>query len=170
MSDCVEKTAGDKWTDETLEEKLVARLKELDETICFAESCTGGMCSARLVNVPDASKVMALGLVTYAEEMKVRYLGVSEETLAKYSVVSSEVAGEMALGAVRASGADVGVGITGLAGPGDWNGIPAGTVCFGFSYHGEMRSERLHFDGDRNAVRDAACEHVFRVLTEEILV
>ena len=62
--------------EETLEAKLVALLQLRGETICFAESCTGGMCSARLVNVPDASKVMALGLVTYAEGMKVRYLGV----------------------------------------------------------------------------------------------
>ena len=69
--------------------------------ISFAESCTGGLAAARLVEVPDASKVFDAGFVTYANEAKVNYLGVLPESIAKYGVVSEEVAGQMAVGAAK---------------------------------------------------------------------
>lgn len=86
-------------------------------TISFAESCTAGLAAAHLVDIPSASNVFNASFVTYANEAKVKYVGVSEETIAEKGVVSEEVAIQMAVGAARANDAQVGVGISGIAGP-----------------------------------------------------
>ena len=99
------------------EDKVVVELKKKGYHISFAESCTAGLAAARLVNVPDASSVLDVSFVTYANEAKVKYLDVSPETIEKFGVVSEEVAREMCIGAAQAMGAEVGVGITGIAGP-----------------------------------------------------
>lgn len=97
--------------------KTVELLVKRGFRISFAESCTGGLAAARLVEVPDASKVFDVGVITYANEAKIKYLGVFEETIEEFGVVSEEVAGQMAEGVARANMAQVGVGITGIAGP-----------------------------------------------------
>ena len=93
-----------------------------------AESCTGGYVSKRLTDVSGASAVFQCGIVTYSNEMKERMLGVSHETLERYSAVSPETAVEMAKGVRRVSGADIGIGVTGNAGPGVSEGKPVGEV------------------------------------------
>ena len=94
-----------------------------------AESCTGGMIAERLTNVPGSSEVFGYGFVTYAEAAKQKLLGVPAETIAQYNVVSGPVAAAMAFGAAKESGAELAVGITGLAGPGgELPGKPVGTV------------------------------------------
>ena len=117
----------------TTEEKAVKLLIEKKYHIAFAESCTAGLCSSRLVNVPDASNVLDVSFTTYANAAKTKYLGVREATIEKVGVVSEEVAEEMAWGVARAAGSEVGVGVTGIAGPsGGSEKKPVGTVCFGF--------------------------------------
>ena len=112
-----------------LEETLVRTLKEKGLTISTAESCTGGMIAERLTNVPGSSEVFGFGFVTYAEAAKPKLLGVDAAVIEKYNVVSGPVAAAMAFGAARKSGAELAVGITGLAGPGGaLPGKPVGTV------------------------------------------
>ena len=98
--------------------ELVNLLAQRGWTVCAAESCTGGLFAAGIVSVPDASKVLERSFVTYSEQAKTELVGVPPETIENFGVVSEETAAAMAEGAAAAAGADVGVGITGYAGPG----------------------------------------------------
>ena len=112
-----------------LEYTVVRVLRENGLHAATAESCTGGMIAERLTNVPGSSEVFGYGFVTYAEAAKQKLLGVPAETIAQYNVVSGPVAAAMAFGAAKESGAELAVGITGLAGPGgELPGKPVGTV------------------------------------------
>ena len=112
-----------------LEYTVVRALREHGLHAATAESCTGGMVAERLTNVPGSSEVFGFGFVTYAEAAKQQLLGVPAELIERYNVVSGPVAAAMAYGAARASGAELAVGITGLAGPGgELPGKPVGTV------------------------------------------
>ncbi len=146
--------------------KTVELLVKRGFRISFAESCTGGLAAAKLVEVPDASKVFDVGVITYANEAKIKYLGVFEETIEEFGVVSEEVAGQMAEGVARANMAQVGVGITGIAGPtGGTKNKPVGMVCFGFYVDGMLPTHTMHFgEIGRNAVREASVEFVYGTL------
>ena len=112
-----------------LEYTVVRALREHHLHAATAESCTGGMIAERLTNVPGSSEVFGFGFVTYAEAAKQKLLGVDAAVIEKYNVVSGPVAAAMAFGAARKSGAELAVGITGLAGPGGaLPGKPVGTV------------------------------------------
>ena len=102
-----------------LEEQVVEKLIEKNLHISFAESCTGGMCCGTIINVTNASKVLDVSFVTYANEAKIEFLGVKADTILSNGVVSEEVACEMAQGVANAAKSDVGVGITGIDGPVD---------------------------------------------------
>ena len=103
---------------QSLEQVVVEGLRKRGMTAALAESCTGGLIARRITSVPGASEVFGCGLVTYSNEMKMQLLGVSPETLAAHGAVSPETAIEMARGARKVGHADVGVGVTGIAGPG----------------------------------------------------
>ena len=150
----------------TLEEQVVSLLQKRGFHISFAESCTGGLCSARLVSVASASAVFDAGVVTYANEAKIKYLGVKPETIENYGVVSEPVAGQMAEGVAKAQNAEVGVGVSGIAGPSGGTATkPVGMVCFGFYVDGELTTVTKQFgDLGRNEVREAATEVVFETL------
>ena len=158
----------DKEISLTLEEQVVSLLQDKSFHISFAESCTGGLCAARLVGVASASAVFDAGVVTYANEAKIKYLGVKPETIECYGVVSEPVAGQMAEGVAKAQNAEVGVGVSGIAGPtGGTETKPVGMVCFGFSVNGELTTVTKQFgDLGRNVVREAATEFVFEMLAE----
>ena len=112
-----------------LEYTVVRALREHHLHAATAESCTGGMIAERLTNVPGSSEVFGFGFVTYAEAAKQKLLGVDAAVIEKYNVVSGPVAAAMAFGAAQKSGAELAVGITGLAGPGGaLPGKPVGTV------------------------------------------
>lgn len=112
-----------------IEEATVKLLKDRKLTVAFAESCTGGLCSKRITDVPGASSVFHCTVVSYSNEIKHKVLGVSEENLKKYGAVSSVVAAEMAIGVKKLSGADFGVSVTGMAGPeSDDPRIPVGRI------------------------------------------
>lgn len=100
-----------------IEEAVVTMLKENHLKLATAESCTGGLIGKRITNVSGASEVFECGIIAYANEIKHRILGVSEDALRQYGAVSEEVAKQMAVGALRISGADIAVSVTGIAGP-----------------------------------------------------
>ena len=119
---------------ETLEELVVSALKKAGKKLATAESCTGGMLAKRITDIPGSSAVFETGCVTYANCVKERLLGVPHETLATYGAVSEQTARAMAEGIVRESGADIGVGITGIAGPdGGTEEKPVGLVYIALS-------------------------------------
>ena len=151
-----------------LEEDVVNKLIEKDYHISFAESCTGGLCCGTLVNVTNASKVLDVSFTTYANEAKIKFLGVDANTILKNGVVSEEVAREMAIGVAKAAGSEVGVGVTGVAGPGGGTAKkPVGMVCFGFFVNGDVRTYTQQFgEIGRNQVRKSSVEFVFSTLKE----
>lgn len=151
-----------------LEEQVVEKLIENDYRISFAESCTGGLCCGNLVNVTNASKVLDMSFVTYANEAKISLLGVSADTILSHGVVSEEVAYEMAQGVAKAANCQVGVGVTGVAGPGGGTAKkPVGMVCFGFCINGEVKTFTEQFgEIGRNQVRKSSVEFVFKKLLE----
>ncbi len=147
---------------------LVERLCQLGWHISFAESCTGGMAAARLVDVPDASKVFDLSFVTYCNDAKIQYVDVSADTIAQYGVVSEPVAAQMAAGAAKAASAQVGVGISGVAGPsGGTPTKPVGMVCFGFYMDGKIYTKTVQFGNvGRAAVRQGSVDFVYDTLLQ----
>lgn len=152
----------------TLEEKVVSELIEKNYHIAFAESCTAGLCSATLVNVADASKVLDVSFTTYANEAKTDCVGVKKETISKYGVVSEEVAYEMALGVSKAANSEVGVGVTGIAGPGGATETkPVGMICFGFCINKSVKTYTKQFGNiGRQNVRNASVNFVFKTLSD----
>jgi len=116
---------------ETMEEIVVRLARAAAKTVAAAESCTGGLVASRITNVPGSSEMFRYGWVTYANEAKITELGVSSELLEKHGAVSAEVAQAMAEGALRGSGADLAVAVTGIAGPtGGTPEKPVGLVYF----------------------------------------
>ena len=117
---------------DTLQENVVAKLREKGVKLATAESCTGGLLSERITAVSGASEVFDFGVCTYANEMKHKVLGVSNETLSVLGAVSAETAMQMAEGARNVSGADLAVSTTGIAGPtGGTPEKPVGLVYLG---------------------------------------
>jgi nicotinamide-nucleotide amidase len=134
--------------------------------IAVAESCTGGMVSAALTDVPGSSDVFERGFVTYSNAAKVEMLGVLPKTLADHGAVSEEVALEMAEGALARSKADLAVSVTGIAGPGGSEFKPEGRVCFAVARTGQpTTAETVEFGAlGRAKVRKAATEHALGLL------
>lgn len=154
----------------TMEESIVDLLKEKQMTVTTAESCTGGLLSGRILNVPGASAVYKEGYITYSNEAKEKLLGVSHETLETYGAVSYETAREMAAGAARSAGADVALAVTGIAGPdGGTKEKPVGLVYIGCFVKGKVRAEEFHFTGNRSKNRDYAVIKALTLLREELL-
>ncbi|MBR3422983.1 MAG: CinA family protein [Clostridia bacterium] len=119
------------WSDGQVAD-LLSALREKNLTVGTAESCTAGMISARIADIPGSSDVLAGGIVSYSNDVKMKLLGVSEKTLRDHGAVSEKCAREMADGARRALGCDIAVSVTGIAGPGGGTPEkPVGTVCFG---------------------------------------
>lgn len=118
----------------TPEEAVVQSLLKQNKTLATAESCTGGLISKRITDVPGASAVFECGIVSYSNRIKSKVLGVREETLKAYGAVSEQTAREMAEGALRVSGADLAVSVTGIAGPdADGTDKPVGLVYIALS-------------------------------------
>ncbi len=158
-------------------ENVVQLLESITCTVSTAESCTGGLLSGMITSVSGASGVFGYGVCTYANEAKMKLLGVRAETLEKHGAVSIETAEEMAAGARALSGADYGVSTTGIAGPaGGTADKPVGTVCIGISSEKGTYAKRFVFDGEmfretgdkRTAVRLEAVYTALAMLKTEI--
>lgn len=162
----IEATALGNTPKDSPEQTVVRLLQEKGWHISFAESCTGGLVAAKLVSVPAASRVFNASHVTYANEAKEEYLGVEAKTMEAFGVVSEQVAKEMALGVAKRNGAEVGVGITGIAGPGGaTERKPVGMVCFGFYVNGSVYTYTVQFGNiGRNNVRNAGVDFVYETL------
>lgn len=163
----VEETFGD------LPEKVVSLALRLGEEaqakglkVATAESCTAGGIAFAITSAPGSSAWFEAGFVTYSNAMKVRLLGVSPLTLREHGAVSLETAGEMAQGALRVSGADIAVAVSGIAGPGGGSeDKPVGTVAFGFALAGgDCMTTMERFTGGRQAVRTASICHALERL------
>lgn len=153
-----------------LEDTVVRLCKERGYQIAFAESCTGGLLSARLVSVSGASEVYGRGFVTYANEAKVEELGVSPQTLKSFGAVSEETAREMAVGALRKAKADVAVSVTGIAGPGGGTkDKPVGLVYIGCAVKDKVWVRKCWFNGDRVKNRESAVTNALLMARECIL-
>lgn len=156
--------------DEDLETVLVRLLAERKQTLVLAESCTGGGIAHRITNVPGASAVFLAGFVTYSNEAKGRFLGVSAETLALHGAVSEPVARQMAEGARRVSGADFAIAVTGIAGPGGGSEAkPVGTVFMAVSGAEGTRVEHLVYAYDRIAFKQATGSRALDLLRRVLL-
>jgi nicotinamide-nucleotide amidase len=155
--------------EETLEEVVGRGLRGRRLTLAVAESCTGGMLGGRITNVAGASDYFLGGVIAYSNALKERLLGVPRETLAAHGAVSEETAVAMAEGLVRATGADLGVSITGIAGPGGGTTEkPVGLVYIGIAGAGQPRAHRCLFLGDRSTIRLRAAQEAL-VLLREVL-
>lgn len=151
----------------TLEERVVQLLTEKRMTVSTAESCTGGLVAAGLVNVAGVSSVFNEGYITYANEAKHRLLGVREETLNRYGAVSRQTAEEMARGVCAVSRSDCSVVTTGIAGPGGGTAEkPVGLVYIGCAVQGNVTVREYSFCGDRQTVRRCAAEAALQLLLE----
>lgn len=156
----------------SLEERVVRGLRQQGMTLALAESCTGGLLAKRITDVPGASEVFGFGCVTYSNEAKQALVGVSPETLERYTAVSPETALEMARGARQRGGADIGLSTTGYAGPGGGTEEhPVGTVFIGLSWAGGERvicPERRYMRS-REQIRRSASSTALDLLRREVL-
>ena len=124
------------------------------KTIVTAESCTGGGIGAALTSVPGSSEVFKGGIICYTNWVKENILEIEPAMIKKYGAVSVPVAATMAMNARLMMDADIGLSVTGLAGPGgDDYGNPVGTVCIGYSSHVRSITKQFRFEGDREEVR-----------------
>ena len=142
---------------ESLEYSIYELLKKYNCTRTTAESATGGMIASTLINVPGISEFYQEGYVTYSNAAKVKMIGVKQETIDIYGVVSAETAADMAESAARTAECELAVSVTGVAGPdGGTAECPVGLVFIGCHFNGCTVTERHLFSGDRMAVRTAA--------------
>ncbi len=147
-----------------LETDVLGKLEKAGLTLAVAESCTGGRICDRLTDVPGSSEHFKGGIVVYSNESKVKFLDVSPETLKAHGAVSEECAREMASGVARAFGADVGISVTGIAGPGGATPQkPVGLVFIGMAMKKEQAVFRYLFDGDRRSIKAQATEQALRL-------
>ncbi len=154
-----------------LNNETVELLIKHNMKISTAESCTGGLLSALITAVPGASAIMDEGFVTYSNTAKMKYLGVNEDTLKDYGAVSSETAYEMADGLFKRTGADITVGITGIAGPdGGTQEKPVGLVYAGICVNGITKVIKMNHSGSRDEVREKTCKKVFETIKNEVSV
>lgn len=148
---------------------LVEKLNEKHMTISTAESCTGGMIGACITSVAGASNVYNEGYITYSNDAKERLLGVSHTTLETYGAVSEHTAREMADGVRKKANADIGIAVTGIAGPGGGTKEkPVGLVYIGVAAKDNVEAHKFIFSGDRDAVRKSTVENAIRLALDKL--
>jgi len=147
---------------------VLAALRARRATLATAESLTGGLLAAHLVDVPGASAVFRGGIVAYATELKATLVGVDAALLARLGPVAADVAAALAEGARRRCGADWGMGTTGVAGPDPQDGKPAGTVFVGVAGPGGSFVRELRLTGDRAAIRAATVREAVSLLADRL--
>lgn len=154
----------------TLEKAVVDLLTANKLTACTVESCTGGMLSARLINVPGVSEVFKTGYVTYSNKSKRRLLGIKKNILLKHGAVSEQIAREMAKTAAMLAKTDVCVSTTGIAGPdGGTPEKPVGLVYIGCNVRGKITVKECHFSGSRSKIRESTVSAALSLMRQCIL-
>ncbi len=156
--------------DVTLEQAVVDLLLANHLTVATAESCTGGLLAAKLINVPGVSEVFKTGHITYSNKAKRKFLGVKKMTLDKYGAVSEDAAREMAKGTALVTKADVAVSVTGIAGPdGGTKDKPVGLVYIGCSVCGKVTVKEFCFQGNRSKIRESSVIAALSLMRQCIL-
>ncbi len=154
---------------QTLEEIIGLGLAQHGMSVSVAESCTGGLLGGRLTAVSGSSNYFRGGIIAYANEVKSAELGVSDGVLAREGAVCDEVAVQMAQEVRRRFRTDVGIAITGIAGPGGGSpGKPIGTVHIAVALGNEHTVERFVFEGDRDRVREMSCDAALGMLKHSL--
>lgn len=149
--------------------EIVEKLIEKNIVVATAESCTGGMISSVITDVPGSSSIFGYGMVTYSNEAKTAILGVKEDTLKAFGAVSKETATEMAFGLKKVSGADVAVSVTGIAGPGGGSvEKPVGLVYMGLAYGDDIFVKKNLFHGDRDEIRKQTVNTALNFIAEKV--
>ena len=166
LGDCIYGVGEDNSLEKTVVELLIKNKKK----VTFAESCTGGLLAKIITEVPGSSECFDCGFVTYSNEQKTKCLGVNKETLEEFGAVSKQTALEMCKGAKEKAGADIAVGITGIAGPG--GGTPEKPV--GLVYVGVCTDEihgvvKLNLAGSRDIVRERTSLYALDLVRRSIL-
>lgn len=155
--------------DHTLDQVAAELLSRHKLTLATAESCTGGLISQMLTNIPGISSVFMGGAVTYSNDAKEEYLGVKRETLLQHGAVSSQTAGEMAWGVRNRLNTDIGVAVTGIAGPdGGTPEKPVGLVYIGLSSEKGTFTKELRLLGNRKRIRTITALHVFDMIRRHV--
>lgn len=151
--------------------QVLALCREKGLTLSAAESITGGLIAKCITDVPGASQVFLGGVVSYTNGVKERVLHVPHETLETYSAVSEQTARAMAEGVRALTGADLGLSVTGVAGPDrDDRGHAVGTVYLALSAGTGTQTRQLHLNGSRPAIRDRSADEMFRMLLAYIQI
>jgi nicotinamide-nucleotide amidase len=157
--------------EESLEEVVLKLLQERKMTLSLAESCTGGLIASRLTDVAGASESLMYGVVSYSNEAKIKILGVKEETIRNYGAVSSQTAEEMAAGAKRINGTDIGISITGIAGPGGGSADkPVGLCYIGIAIGDTVKTYKNMFNGNRKRIKWNSGSRALDLLRRELLL
>jgi len=152
-----------------LEEIILDQLRAINQKLAIAESCTGGMICERFVSIPGSSKSFDRGFITYSDQAKSEQLGVSKDTLEHYGAVSKKTALEMAMGAMQNSEADIGLSITGIAGPdGGSEDKPVGLTYIGLCDKNSCYARNLHFANGRNTNRRLATMNALTLLWKHL--
>ncbi|MEW5766129.1 MAG: CinA family protein [bacterium] len=140
-------------------------LSERQLTIGIAESCSGGLISHQFTNVPGSSNYFIGGVVAYSNEVKMKILGVNPEVIQRFGAVSRETARAMALGIARLLKTDVGLGVTGIAGPsGGTKEKPVGLVYIALSFKGKVTIRKFNFTGERIEIKNQTAAEAFRLI------
>jgi PncC family amidohydrolase len=155
--------------DQSLEFLIGQILTQRGLTLATAESCTGGLVSHRITNVAGSSLYFLGGIVAYANNTKMSQLGVRRETLEQFGAVSKETVLEMARGVRHALKADIGIAVSGIAGPGGGTAEkPVGFTWIGLGVHGADRARQYTWPGDRQAVKEQSAQAVLQMLFDHL--
>lgn len=156
--------------DQTIEERIVDTLIARGKTISFAESCTAGLAAARLVNVPDVSKVFKESYVLYSNEAKIKQLGINQMIIEKFGAVSDQCVYELAYQLAQRTDSDITLSISGVAGPSGGTALkPVGTVYFGLYYQGKTHTYHKVFAGDRYMIRQKATTYGLYLVLQALM-
>lgn len=157
------------YDDDTLSGRVGQLLISQGKKLAVAESCTAGLLGTMITDIPGSSQYFWGGVISYSNEAKVRFLGVQESILEQYGAVSRQTAEEMARGILRAAGADLGLSITGIAGPeGGTEEKPVGLVYIGLAHGDNCTVKELHFVGPREANRKLAAKSALDLLRRHL--
>ncbi len=173
LADGIRRSAGDyvfTEDDRQLEDIVAELLTQKGKTLATAESCTGGLLGGRLTAVPGSSRYYLGGIIAYANEVKMNRLGVVRDTIERFGAVSAETAKAMAAGVIKALGADVGISITGIAGPdGGTEEKPVGTVFIGIAFSDHQAAAKLSLGVHRGMIRERAVTAALDIIRRELI-
>ncbi|NLL62891.1 MAG: CinA family protein [Ruminococcaceae bacterium] len=152
-------------------EEVAELLRSQGKKVALAESCTGGLIAKTLTDIAGSSDFFEYGIVSYSNDVKIKYLGVKKETIDEFTATSKNTAIEMAQGARKNGNADIGIGVTGVAGPGDLNGHPEGEIYIALVDAENVKVTEINTktQGEREYNREIALKTALEMLKEYLI-